>query len=198
MQRRCVVGLVLGMSWALLLLALSSCDVPLVGEPDIPSEQEAEVEAEWTRSARRAAAAATATTEAATAIVEVQTYEAKRTAEAEATREAASGPSLEIAEMSTEVVREHEEAWVADIDVIFIVQYVSGGQSAFLVCYEENVESEETPVSGESGTSEVIVHLKEFYYLGSGEAEPFCELRDARSGEVLAEAYPGPHTVYTE
>jgi hypothetical protein len=142
--------------------------------------------------------------------VEVETYEARATSEAEATAAAqadatriseegaSTEPALEITEMSTKLLKDDAETGVADIDFIFTVKYATAGHTAFLVCYEENVESERTPVSAESGTSEVIVHLVNHNYFGPGEQDAFCELRDASSGEVLAEAYPGAGTIYRD
>lgn len=194
---------------SLLLLTLNSC---LIVDPDpkevdledvnVLREQElATQEAlDKARDRGRIATYAAATQEAATAIVEVETYEAGATSEAEATAATEGGastePALEITEMSTKVLKQDAESGVADIDFIFTVKYATAGHTAFLVCYEENVESERTPVSAESGTSEVIVHLVNFNYYGPGQYDPFCELRDASAGEVLAEAYPGEGTIY--
>jgi hypothetical protein len=179
---------------SLLSLTLSSCGPQ--------QETTVEFEARITAEARGTATSAAATVEVATAIAGVQTYEAGATAEAEATAAAQGAaptePALEITKMATKVLEDDPEEGVANIDFIFTVEYATAGHTAFLVCYEENVESERTAVSGESGTSEVIVHLVDFDYYGPGQAEPFCELRDASSREVLAEAYPGPHTAYAE
>ena len=173
---------------SLLLMTLSSCGGEENGglEPVSLSERvEATEEAmDRARERERIAAHATETVQAATMIAEVETYEA------------AIGLALEITEMWTKVIKEHEEEFVADIDFYFTVRYATAGHTAFVVCYEEDVKSDETPVSGESGTSEVVVHLEKYDYYGVGESDPFCELRDASSGEVLAEAFPGPHTVY--
>lgn len=181
---------------ALLLLTLCSCDVPYVGEEDDSSA--AVRDANATGTARIQATRAVETVTAAAAIAGLQTVEARRTAEAEATRRAATGPALEITEMWTEVIKDNPEEGIADIDFYFTVRYMTGGDTAFVVCYEENVESEETLVSAESGTSRVVVHLVDFDYYGPGQADPFCELRDAVSREMLAEAHPGPATVYLE
>jgi hypothetical protein len=184
---------------SLSLLTLSSCDDTIGGgsQPGLVATQ---------RAAREAA-----THEAATAIAGIATYEARATSEAEATAAAATAaaeatrtseagastePALEITKMATKVLRDDPVQGVADIDFIFTVKYATAGHTAFLVCYEENVESERTPVSAESSTAEVIVHLVNFDYYGAGQYEPFCELRAASSDEVLAEAHPGPDTVY--
>jgi hypothetical protein len=186
---------------SLLLLTLISCQDEL-------EDQCAEYATWEARATRSVATYAAATQEAATAIVEVETYEARATSEAEATAAAqadatriseegaSTEPALEITEMSTKLLKDDAERGVADIDFIFTVKYATAGHTAFLVCYEENVESDRTPVSAESGASEVIVHLVDFDYYGAGQYDPFCELRDTSSGEVLAEAYPGEATIY--
>jgi hypothetical protein len=188
---------------SLSLLTLGSCSTAYY-PPDRTREA-----AEY--AATREAKGVPLTREAETAIAGIATYEARATREAEATEAAATAaaevthtseerastePALEITKMATKVLRDDPVEGVADIDYIFTVKYATAGHTAFLVCYEENVESERTPISAESGTAEVIVHLVNYDYYGAEQYEPFCELRAASSDEVLAEAHPGPDTVY--
>jgi hypothetical protein len=179
----------------LLLLTLDSC----VSEPaPLPSYA--------TREAMHTAAAAE-TSEVATAIVEVETYEAGATAEAQATEAAEEAASTEAAlvleDVGIQVLRcePHElfgtpvpNEFVCSYDVTFSLKYATAGHSAYLVCFVgDGGESERNPVSEGSGTSEVLVHTEDMIVRGEGETKhsAFCQLRDAGSDEWLAEAFHG-------
>jgi hypothetical protein len=180
---------------SLLLLTLDSC----VSEP-------APLPPYATREAMHTAAAAE-TSEVATAIVEVETYEAGATAEAQATEAAEEAASTEAAlvleDVGIQVLRcePHElfgtpvpNEFVCSYDVTFSLKYATAGHSAYLVCFVgDGGESERNPVSEGSGTSEVIVHTDDMIVRGEGETKhsAFCQLRDAGSDEWLAEAFHG-------
>jgi hypothetical protein len=179
---------------SLLLLTLSSCHATF-GDTR-PGSQ-----------ATRDAARKAATHEAATAIVEVETYEAGATAEADATapaQEAAStGPALALEDVGIQVLScaPYERLgtpvpneFVCSYDVTFSLKYATARHSAYLVCFVgDGGKSDRNPVSEGSGTSEVIVPIADMIVRGGGETKhaAFCQLRDAGSDEWLAEASHG-------
>jgi hypothetical protein len=180
---------------SLLLLTLDSC--AYVPAPSVPY---------GTEEALRTAEAA-ATSEIATAIVEVETYEARRTAEAPptaATPEAASAePALALEDVAIQVLScaPYErfgtpvpDEFVCSYDVTFSLEYVTAGHSGYLVCFvADGGESDTNPVSEGSGASEVMVSIEDIIVRGGGETKhaAFCQLRDAGSDEWLAEAFHG-------
>jgi len=187
---------------SLLLLTLISCHVPA-------EDQYAESETQEALDRGRIATYAAATQEAATAIVEVETYEARATSEAEATRTSEEGastePALTLEDVGVFVLScspyevfgtPRPNEFVCSYDVTFSLEYVTAGHSAVLICFVgDGGESDRKPVSEGSGTSEVILAIEDMIVRGGGETKhsAFCQLRDASSDEWLAEDYLGTH-----
>jgi len=210
----CAVGI------SLLLLTLNSCRLvdpeSMEGEDEILRQQElATQEALLDRG--RIATYAAATQEAATVIVEVETYEARATSEAEATAAAQANathtsvegastePALTLGDVGVHVLScspyevfgtPRPNEFVCSYDVTFSLEYVTAGHSAVLICFVgDGGESDRKPVSEGSGTSEVILPIEDMIVRDGGETKhsAFCQLRDASSDEWLAEAYLGTH-----
>ncbi len=195
---------------SLLLLTLISCHVPAEDQYRKSETQEA-------LDRGRIATYAAATQEAATAIVEVETYEARATSEAGATAAAqadatriseegaSTGPALTLEDVGVFVLScspyevfgtPRPNEFVCSYDVTFSLEYVTAGHSAVLICFVgDGGESDRKPVSEGSGTSEVILAIEDMIVRGGGETKhsAFCQLRDASSDEWLAEDYLGTH-----
>jgi hypothetical protein len=181
---------------SLLLLTLISCYVPA-------DDQYWEEETQEALSTVRIATYAAATQEAATAIVEVETYEAEATRTSE--EGASTEPALTLEDVGVFVLScspyeffgtPRPNEFVCSYDVTFSLEYVTAGHSAVLICFVgDGGESDRKPVSEGSGTSEVILAIEDMIVRGGGETKhsAFCQLRDASSDEWLAEAYLGTH-----
>ena len=181
---------------SLLLLTLISCYVPA-------EDQYWEEETQEALSTVRIATYAAATQEAATAIVEVETYEAEATHTSE--EGASTEPALTLEDVGVYVLScspyevfgtPRPNEFVCSYDVTFSLEYVTAGHSAVLICFVgDGGESDRKPVSEGSGTSEVILAIEDMIVRGGGETKhsAFCQLRDASSDEWLAEAYLGTH-----
>ncbi len=181
---------------SLLLLTLISCDVPA-------EDQYAESETQEALDRGRIPTYAAATQWAATAIVEVETYEAEATRTSE--EGASTEPALTLEDVGVFVLScspyeffgtPRPNEFVCSYDVTFSLEYVTSGHSAVLICFVgDGGESDRKPVSEGSGTSEVILAIEDMIVRGGGETKhsAFCQLRDASSDEWLAEDYLGTH-----
>ena len=186
---------------SLLLLIPISCDVPLVGDAEVDHSVEYATAA--ARATRSVATYAAATQWAATAIVEVETYEAEATHTSE--EGASTEPALTLEDVGVFVLScspyevfgtPRPNEFVCSYDVTFSLEYVTAGHSAVLICFVgDGGESDRKPVSEGSGTSEVILPIEDMIVRGGGETKhsAFCQLRDASSDEWLAEDYLGTH-----